>query len=281
MPYIHSIDAKIYYERIGNGPALVLIEGLGYSSWMWIMQKEDLSRDHELIIYDNRGVGKSDKPNYPYTMDLLVEDLRNLIDALGLDKVHVLGVSMGGMVAQLFAIKYPSRVKSLILVSTHHGGKDVEPPPKETLEAMFGEPPPNIKNDVELYRYKMSYAFSTTWLQNNKDVLDYLISLRLREPQPKEAYLNQAHAALTFDVSNQLSQVRVPTLVVHGDEDKVVPITNACMLFRKIETASLVIFKGAGHLLIIERARDFNNLVRGFIRDVETNNYKPRRIIVL
>ena len=278
MPFVVSGDARIYYEVRGSGPPIVLVEGLGYASWMWLFQVDDLSRDHRLVIFDNRGVGKSDKPNYPYTMDMFAEDLRAVIrDALGDRPAHILGVSMGGMIAQEFALKYPSLVKSLILVSTHHGGHDIDPTPPETLQAMFGEPPPHVKDERDLYRYKMSFALSREWINSNREILERIIELRLREPQPPEAYMNQARAVLGFDASKRLHELSVPVLVVHGDQDRVVPVGIAYKLHEKIRYSSLAIFRGAGHLVIMERPRDFNNLVRGFVKEVEEGRYKPRR----
>jgi len=277
MPYVLSGDAKIYYEVAGKGSPLVLIEGLGYAMWMWIMQLEDLSKSFTVIAFDNRGAGKSDKPPYPYTMDLFAEDLRAVLDVNNIEKAHILGVSMGGMIAQRFALKYPARIRSLILVATHHGGKDIEPPPPETIQAMFGDPPPSIKSERDLYRYKMRYAFSAKWYAENRETLERLIELRLAEPQPKEAYLNQASAVLTFNLSGEVSRIKVPTLIIHGDEDMVVPIGNAYKLYEKIPSSTLIIFKGAGHLVNIERAKEFNEAVRTFIHTVEANMYRPLR----
>ena len=277
MPYVVSGDVKIYYEIRGTGPSLVLIEGLGYASWMWIMQVDDLSKDHKLIIFDNRGVGKSDKPNYPYTMDMFADDLRVVLKEAEAEPAHILGVSMGGMIAQTFALKYPELVKSLILVSTHHGGPDIEPIPKETLQAIFGEPPPHIKTEKELYMYKMSYAFSEEWVKNNQETLERLVELRMREPQPWEAYMNQAHAAVSFNASSEVSRIAVPTLIVHGDADRVVPVANAFKLHSKLRNSRLVVFRGAGHLVIVERAAEFNRLVREFVKSVEEGTFAPSR----
>lgn len=277
MPYAISGDVKIYYEVKGSGPPLLLIEGLGYASWMWIMQVDDLSKDHKLIIFDNRGVGKSDKPNYPYTMDMFADDAKVVLREANIAAAHILGVSMGGMIAQKFALKYPEMVKSLILVSTHHGGPEIEPIPKETLQAMFGEPPPNIRTEKELYMYKMSYAFSREWFESNNETVERLIELRLQEPQPWEAYMNQAYATVSFNASSELPRIRAPTLIVHGDADRVVPVANAFKLHSKLKNSSLVIFRGAGHLLIVERASEFNNVVRSFIKMVEEDNYKPSK----
>ena len=278
MPFVQSRDARIYYEVKGSGPPLVLVEGLGYARWMWLMQVGDLSRDHMLIIFDNRGVGRSDKPNYPYTMEMLADDLRVVVEeAIGSSPLHVLGVSMGGMIAQEFALRYPKLVKSLILVSTHHGGSSIDPTPPETLQAMFGPPPPHIRDERDLYRYKMSFALSREWIERNRDLLDKIIDMRIREPQPVEAYMNQARAIIGFDASERIHAIKAPTLIIHGDGDRVVPVGNAYKIHEKVGFSTLVIFRGAGHLVNIERAREFNNVVRHFVRQVEDGSYKPRK----
>ena len=277
MPYVLSGDSKIWYEIRGNGPPLVLIEGLGYASWMWIAQINDLSLDHQLVIFDNRGVGKSDKPDYPYTMDMYAEDVKAVMNAVKIKKAHILGVSMGGMIAQWFALKYPSMVKSLILVSTHHGGPNIIPIPKETLEAMFGEPPSHLKTEKEIYAYKMRYAFSPGWPDKNKLSLEKLIELRLMNPQPIYAYMNQAKATLTFNVEGRLKEIKTPTLIIHGGNDRVVPVENSYKLHEKIERSTLVIFRDAGHLVIIEKGEEFNNLVRKFVREIEAGSFKPKK----
>lgn len=217
MPYAVSRDAKIYYEVRGRGPPIVLVEGLGYAMWTWIMQAEDLSRDHTLIMFDNRGVGKSDKPGYPYTMDMFADDLKRVVEAVGIEEAHVLGVSMGGMIAQQFALKYPASVRSLILNSIHHGGKDIDPPPAEILNLMFGPPPGYLRTEKEILRYRMSHAFSPGWPERNKNLFERLLDLSLEEPQPPEAYMNQASAVFTFDASERLHEIEAPALIVHGD----------------------------------------------------------------
>ncbi len=278
MPYTTSSGgAKIYYEVRGSGPPLVLIEGLGYASWMWTMQTDDLSKDHKLIIFDNRGVGKSDKPNYPYTINMFSDDLKAVLDSTNEMSAHILGVSMGGMIAQEFALRHPERVRSLILVSTHHGGPDVEPAPQDVLQAMFGEPPPDIKSEKELYIYKMSYAFAKGWIEKNRKLLEKIIELRLKEIPPWEAYMNQVHAAVTFNASKEVSKINKPVLIIHGEQDRVVPVSNALKLHSKIKNSMLIILKNTGHLLIIERAKDFNNLVREFVKNVEKKKYVPKK----
>lgn len=275
MPWVHSIDAKIYYEVKGEGPTLVLLEGLGYSSWMWLLQIDNLAKDHKLVVIDNRGVGKSDKPTYPYTMDMFATDVKNVLDHIGIDKAHILGVSMGGMIAQQFFFRFPEKVKSLILIATHHGGRDIEPPSEEVVRVILEPPKPHM-NLREYYRYKMvNYAISGSWVEKNREIFELLLDLRVRDPLP--AVLNQLHAVAKFDLSKEVENITVPTLIIHGANDRVVPISNAYRLFSKIKTSTFVIFKEAQHLVHIEKAKEVNQLVRDFIRKVEEGVYVPKR----
>ncbi len=280
VKYVKVDDIKLCYDIYGDGEPLVLVEGLGYAMWMWFRQIPYLSKHLKLIVYDNRGVGCSDKPNIPYTMDMFASDLRSLLDELGISEANILGVSMGGMIAQTFALKYPKRTKSLILVSTHHGGKDVKPASSDVIKAMFGEPPPNLKTPREILRYKMSFALTEEWIKGNNDVLEQMISWRLENPQPQEAYLNQAYAVFHFDLSDLVDKITAPTTIVHGEKDKVVPVENALSLYRKIPRSRLIVFRNASHLLFIERYKEFNDIVLEHINLVKRGTFlKEQRII--
>lgn len=132
---VNGID--MYYEIHGSGEPLVLIEGLGYATWMWYEQIEVLSKHFKVIVFDNRGVGKTEMPDEEYTIELFAADTAELLDALEIKKAHILGVSMGGYVAQEFALRYPEYVDKLILCSTTFGGPNSIPIPEETLAMMF------------------------------------------------------------------------------------------------------------------------------------------------
>ncbi|MGI8825054.1 MAG: alpha/beta fold hydrolase [Chloroflexota bacterium] len=118
MPHARLHDVSLYYEIRGDGPNLVLIEGLGYHTWMWYRQLPAFAPHFRTLIYDNRGVGRSDIPPGPYTHEQNAGDLEALLDHLGWERTHVLGVSMGGFIAQQFAVSYLDRVDRLVLVAT-------------------------------------------------------------------------------------------------------------------------------------------------------------------
>jgi pimeloyl-ACP methyl ester carboxylesterase len=273
--YVRTRDGvSIYYEVDGSGEPLVLIEGLGYANWMWVKQRP-LSKYVKLIIYDNRGVGYSSKPDRPYTMDNFADDLEDLLNYLSIDKAFLWGVSMGGMIAMYFTYKNPDRVRGLILGETNFGIKSV-PPSKEALEILM-QPPKSGLDKREMLIERMRVAFSREYFNKHKDEIEYLVNLRIRFEEDPKAYNNQLAAVLSFDFKDKLPSIRVPTLIVTGDEDYVVNPQNSYIMNQSIPNSKLIILRGAGHLAIIERAEDYNKVVLNFINEVVNGLFKPSK----
>ncbi len=273
--YVKTRDGvSIYYEVDGSGDPLVLIEGLGYANWMWVKQRS-LSKYVKLIIYDNRGVGYSSKPDRPYTMDDFADDLEDLLNYLSIDKAFLWGVSMGGMIAMYFTYKNPDRVRGLILGETNFGIKSV-PPSKEALEILM-QPPKSGLDKREMLIERMRIAFSREYFNKHRDEIEYLVNLRIRFEEDPKAYNNQLAAVLSFDFKDKLPSIRVPTLIVTGDEDYVVNPQNSYIINQSIPNSKLIILRGAGHLAIIERAEDYNKVVLNFIYEVVNGLFKPSK----
>src|SRR5579872_1802579 len=202
MPFASSNGITLYYEIHGEGPNLVLIEGIGYSSWMWYRQLPAFSRYFRTLIYDNRGVGQSDKPHGPYSHEQNADDLAGLLDCLGWQRTHVLGVSMGGFIAQEFALKYPARVDKLVLVSTAFGGPNMVPLPMEAIRALTPDMsvPPR-----ERFRRAMPVAFADRdWPVKNPTEFEQILDWREEHVQPPEAALAQMQAGMTFNAEQRL-----------------------------------------------------------------------------
>ncbi|MFP3160624.1 MAG: alpha/beta fold hydrolase [Vulcanisaeta sp.] len=273
--YVRTRDGvSIYYEVDGSGEPLVLIEGLGYANWMWVKQRS-LSKYVKLIIYDNRGVGYSSKPDRPYTMDDFADDLEDLLNYLSIGKVFLWGVSMGGMIAMYFTYKNPDKVRGLILGETNFGIKSV-PPSKEALEILM-QPPKSGLDKREMLIERMRVAFSREYFNKHRDEIEYLVNLRIRFEEDPKAYNNQLAAVLSFDFKDKLPSIRVPTLIVTGDEDYVVNPQNSYIMNQSIPNSKLIILRGAGHLAIIERAEDYNKVVLNFINEVVNGLFKPSK----
>jgi pimeloyl-ACP methyl ester carboxylesterase len=251
---------ELDYEISGSGPYLVLIEGLGVATWIWEKQTPELSKHFAILAYDNRGVGKSEKPAGPYSISMMADDLAGLLDSLKISKAHILGISMGGFIAQDFALRYPAKVDRLILVATSAGGPDHVPMAPAVLAQMFatdGAP-------RDLTRRKLALAYSDSFMQNRQEV-EHLIDLRLADSQPPHAYMAQAMAGAAFNLSDKVQQIQAPCLIVAATGDRLVPVANAHNLAKKIPNNQLKIYEGYGHQFFVENAEAFNRDVIAFL----------------
>ena len=286
-------DIDVYYENHGEGEPLLLVEGLGYSTWMWFKQIPDFSRAHQVIIFDNRGVGNTDKPDLEYTIEMMADDVAGLLRALDIKSAHVLGVSMGGFIAQEMAIRHPLIVRSLTLVSTSFSGREIIHRASNSLINNFsgfweimpamlemsgkgGVPMVNSfgSHEKQKSRRGLSLAFTPEYFDSNQDQIDRIVEWRMANPQPFYAWKRQLMAGMKFDASDRVHQIKAPTLVVTGSEDRIVLPSSSKALAERIPNSRLVEIQGTGHLSFIERAEEFNRIVVSFLEEVAQEN-KP------
>lgn len=265
MPMAHVNDIDLYYEIHGEGPNLALIQGLGYDHLMWYRQVPAFAPHFRTLIYDNRGVGQSAKPPGPYNHVQNADDLAGLLDHLGWERTHVLGVSMGGFIAQEFALKYPHRLNRLVLVVTGFGGPNMVPVPAEAVAVLLPDPKLTLEQRIRKAA-PITYG-NPSWPELHAEEYEQIIRWRLENPPPPEAVVAQAMAQQTFNVEERLHQITAPTLVVSGTKDRVVPPRNAELLAKAIPNATLDMIEGAGHLLMIEEADRFNQEVISFLEE--------------
>lgn len=260
MPTVCVNGVKLYYEIHGQGEALLLIAGIGYGTWLWAKQIPELSRYFSVIAFDNRGAGRSDKPDSEYTVSLLASDAYELLRALGVTHAHVLGISLGGFIAQQLALDHPEMIRKLVLCSTSHGGPDMILPKGEILQFMaFGAGKDTFQRGLEL-------AFSPDYLAKHPEEIAKITERMRRNPQPRYAYLRQFMAPLTFNSEPYLDKLTMPVLVMAGEADQVVPVENSRRLAEKLPHATLVTFPGAGHLFVVERAHEVNRMIVDFLK---------------
>jgi 3-oxoadipate enol-lactonase len=264
MPHLRSNGVNLYYEEHGSGEPLVLIMGFTVSSIGWRWNIPAFAQEFRTIVFDNRGVGQSDKPDEPYSMAMFADDTAGVLDGLGLDQAHIFGISMGGMIAQEFALRYPRRVKTLTLGCTHCGGPDVVLPQDPDVRRVLDD---ITAFDVQQAALVMTKVAVTPWfLQKHLDVLLQLNQLSLQHPTPKHGMVRQMQAILGQDTYERLPQITAPTLVVTGKEDGLVPPENSVTLARRIPNADLVILSNASHLFNIELPETTAEVVKGFLR---------------
>ena len=257
---INGID--IYYETHGKGEPLLLIQGLGHSSKFWFLQVPELSNYFQTIIYDNRGVGESDKPDEVYSIAGDTLDAVALLDHLQIKRAHVLGVSRGGYVVQELAISYPDRVKRLALMSTHYGGSEYLEATKDLWAELLDVAGLSLEG---IYRKAAKYLTSDSFYKNNPDMVDKMVAIRMANPQPGHAFQHQFQGAAAFDAAKRVSQITAPTLVITGTEDRVVPLWLSEKLASAIPEARFVPVEGAGHLSFIEQPALINRMVTDFL----------------
>lgn len=269
MPIADHDGVAIAYEQRGreasNAETVVLCEGLGYGRWMWDRQAEALTDDYHVLLWDNRGTGSSDRPDGPYTIEAMAGDLEAVLTAAGVNAAHVIGASMGGMVAQRYALEY-DRAMSLTLLCTSPGGPDAVATPEETLERMFSVP--DDADEREAIRYKMAPALSDGFADANPELIETIVDERLRTDASPSARQWQAAAVEAFDVSDELNELDVPTLVAHGTGDRVLPVENGRILADGIEHAREAFVDDGSHLFFIEQADHVNNVLQAFLTDV-------------
>jgi pimeloyl-ACP methyl ester carboxylesterase len=255
---------RLYVEERGSGGVpLLLIQGLGHSHVGWRFQLEAFGARRRTIAFDNRGTGRSSKEPGPYSMEQFADDAVAVLDALGVDQAHVVGLSMGGFVAQLVALRAPGRVRSLVLVGTSPGSPEHVPVPAETLDAWSSNAhlPPE-----EFARNTMHFSFSEGWTEAHPELVEELTAARVEHPTPPECWRAQFVATGPFLAAGvPVEEISAPVLVVHGDADRVVPLSNGLLLARRIRDAELDVVPGCGHIVPLERPEEFNRLVEGFL----------------
>jgi pimeloyl-ACP methyl ester carboxylesterase len=263
MAKVNVNGCEFYYEIHGQGDPLVLIMGLRRNVEWWYRQIPALSQHFQVIAFDNRGAGRSDKPVMEYSIGLFADDTAGLMDALNISKAPILGISMGGYIAQELALNYPAKVKSLVLGCTGCGGDRavlMSPQRMEKFTANKGLKPEEIlRKDMDIY-------FSDEYVDKHPEKIEEFIDISMRYYQPADAFFRQYDACLRHDTGDRLSQISVPTLIMTGDDDPLVPPQNSHILNDLIPGADLFIFAGGRHCFFIEKADRFNKKAVDFLK---------------
>ena len=257
MPKVKVKDINIYYEMHGRGFPLIMIMGLSANVDWWDPRMiHELLKKYQLVIFDNRGAGRTDVSNRGYTIKSFAEDTAGLMGALGISRAHILGVSMGGMIAQELALNFPEKVEKLILCSTNCGGKRSVLPSQEILRTLMAGG--SVLSPEEIVRMTIPLIFTEDFVKKNPDLLEFSIQQILRAPISKEVFMNQLSAITQFDTCDRLPQIRAPTLVLHGKRDILVPPENAAILAEAIPNATLFYLENSAHGLVedMEKAID-------------------------
>jgi len=261
MPRIKINDISLNYEIDGKGPAVVFINGLTMDVNGWFFQVSHFSERYKVLRYDCRGQGQSDKPDMEYSQEMHADDLKKLMDRIGIQKAHVIGLSNGGMIAQHFAVKYPEKVGALVLVDTcSYIDVMLELILKSWIKAT------ELGGSELRYDVALPALFAEGFVKKNLDNIMALREISIKNNPPK-AVINLANACLKHNINNRISGIKAPTLIIVGEEDILIPPKYSRILHEKIKGSKLVIMKECGHVPPIEKPEEFNRTALGFLKE--------------
>ena len=254
MPTAQLRDILVHYEEAGSGDPLVLIMGLGGDLQGWALQVPELAKHFRVITFDNRGAGRTNAPDRPYSITGMARDTVALMDHLGIAKAHFLGFSMGGYIAQELALAHPDRVDRLILLST---APKIDGYGRVVVRSLINARRSNMSRE-QIVRLTSAFLYSPELLDDEERYeRSILNSLANQWPQQDHAFIRQAQALLTFDASDRLANVKQQALVVGGVDDILVPIRNSRKLAELLPNATLKELPG-GHVGAMEHPHEYN-----------------------
>jgi pimeloyl-ACP methyl ester carboxylesterase len=264
LPKVNVNDLNMYYEIHGEGYPLVLIMGFTGTANFWSPFLIDgISKHFKTIIFDNRGAGRTDKPDIDYTIQMMADDTVGLMDALSIDRSHVLGLSMGGMIAQELVLNHPNIVNKLILAGTHCGGSRSIFAPVEITNFLAGK---TTKTPEEWIEKEMPLLYPEEFIKNNPEYIEKKKKGYLETPLPDKSRARNILAAGRFNAGRRLKKISVPTLVLHGKQDRLIPYKNAETLATNIPSARLELFDNLGHDLFSPEPERVNKLIIDFLK---------------
>ena len=261
VPRVRINDIQMYYEVNGGGFPLVMIMGLGASLEAWDPRMiQGLTKNFKTIMFDNRGAGRTEISDREYTIRLFADDTAGLMDALGISRAHILGLSMGGCIAQELALDYPERVEKLVLCSTSCGkGSSAS---EEVWGALMRGG--SMLSTEEGHRLFLSICLTKEFMDKNTAFIESQTQKAWKFPTSPEGFSRQAKAVMSFNASDRVSGITAPTLVLHGKRDILAPPDNGSILAKAIPNAKLVLLEESAHVLA-EDMEEATNAITEFL----------------
>jgi 3-oxoadipate enol-lactonase len=252
-------STRIYWEESGAGDPLLLIMGLGYSLEMWHRTRPLVAARFRTIVFDNRGVGRSDVPAEAWTIADMAADAAAVLDAAGVRRAHVFGISMGGMIAQELALAYPDRVNRLVLGCTACGGPKSIPAAAPVLQTLMARANMTPEDGV---RAMVPYIYDSS---TPRERIEEDLAIRLRTFPTAAGYLGQISAITKWSSYERMGKIAAPTLVIHGETDQLVPAENGRILAQEIPGAKLVMLANASHIFTTDQPEESHAAILGWL----------------
>jgi pimeloyl-ACP methyl ester carboxylesterase len=260
MPNVEANGGELHYERSGSGEPLLMIQGMSATHLAWGEELLDALRpEFETIVFDNRGMGRSGRAELPFEVADMAADTAALMEALELESAHVLGISMGGAIAQELALAHPDKIRTLTLGATFCGGPEavlMAPEDLQMLGAAYASGDPE-----QVFRAMWEINLSPRFREDDSR-FEAFREMGSQLPAPRAVVMQQMRACAEHDTSGRLDGISVPTLVVHGTADRLIVISNGETIARSIP-APLERLEGVGHMFWWEQPERSAELVRG------------------
>jgi pimeloyl-ACP methyl ester carboxylesterase len=268
MPQMTMTDADIHYDVFGKGPPIMFLSATAWHGGIWkLHQVPDFSRDHQVVIFDQRGTGRSATSGTDFSTERLAKDAIALLDHLGIEAVSICGHSNGGRVAQMLALDYPQRIEKMVLASAGatHASKGI--PLGMCLELVEKGYPRYVRE------HSIETGFTKTFVEQHPDKVEPVLRELLDNLTPLEIFLRHVIGRQQSDTTSRLKDIRVPTLVMIGDDEDhgassgATHMDFAKILAREIPGAKLVVFPGQGHYYLFTEPQKANRIMRDFLAD--------------
>ncbi|MFX0104997.1 MAG: alpha/beta fold hydrolase [Candidatus Hodarchaeota archaeon] len=275
MSFAFVNGINISFEIKGNGFPVIFIHGFGSKKEIWKPQVIELSKKFKTITFDLRGTGLTDRPNYPYTMAMFADDIKGLMDYLQIESAHIIGRSLGGMIAQNFVLHYPQYVKKLVLISTNAKFDD-----EATVDLIIENRIKNIElskaDPVKAFwsnsRILYNQKFRRELKRNSKKKfygafsLEDLIEESKINPSRPQDIKNQGHAMKLHSAFNRLNEIKNETLLLAASHDRIIPKLSIDEIHKRIPNSTLKIIENAGHFMTLSKAQEINELILDFLK---------------
>lgn len=263
MPSARCNGINLHYEVAGSGYPVILIQGLGGDGASWALQRDALAPSFQVVTFDNRGVGQSDKPAGPYTTELMARDVVALLDHLGIEQAVVMGASMGGMIAQELALRWPARVRGLNLICTY---SEVDP----FCQRWFDVQRYLAEHGSKEFRVRQStlWLFHPHFFAQQPEEIARIEEALIENAQPLDAYLGQWEACVRHNTTARLGQLGMPVLICVGRDDLITHVEMSRRLHALIPHSQLEVLEGCGHGLLWEKPDEVNRLARSFLSTI-------------
>jgi pimeloyl-ACP methyl ester carboxylesterase len=261
MPKVRVKDIEMYYEIHGSGDPVVLIAGLTGTTKNWELQVPELEKHYRVLVFDNRGVGYTDKPDMPYSTRMFADDASGLMDKLGIAKAHIVGASMGGAIAQEFALNYPERVRSLTLSCTFHKADRYLMRILKVWREIAEK-----AGTITLMKEIIPWVFTREFYEAHEKEIEEVEKERIENPQPLRAFLNQCTACENHNTEGRLSKIKAPTLVIVGRDDLLTPPSFSEVIAKSIPGSELVVLGNSGHAFWTEVVDEAHKALFSFLK---------------